>query len=557
MLENLHVKNLALIEETEIAFGRGLNILSGETGAGKSILLGALHLALGGKASRDMLREDGKEAFVEAVFSVKDPAQEQLLRQMDVEIYDGEVILSRRITESRSVARINGETVPAVKLQQVGSLLLDIYGQQEHQSLASKKKHMELLDDYGKAKIAPLKEAVKEAYRAWYEKKKELDQADMDDRERARELSFLTHEVEEITSAHLVAGEDEELERDYRRLSNGKRILEAVEQAYQQTGGMDGASDQIGRAIRSLSGLEAYDERLGDLQQTLSDIDNLLNDLNRELAEYRDGGEFDDESFALTERRLDEVNRLKDKYGQSVEQILEACREKEEKIQQLEDYDAYLEHLRQQVGTLERDLMEKCERLSRERQSCAKELSALVTQALLDLNFLDVAFEMRFERLESMTREGIDDAQFFISTNPGEPLKPLKNVASGGEMSRIMLAMKTVLAENDAIDTLIFDEIDAGISGRTAQAVSEKLSAVAGKHQVICITHLPQIAAMADCHFLIEKSVEHQSTVSHITRLGEEESVQELARMLGGTTITKAVMDNAREMKLLANNAKK
>lgn len=557
MLEYLHVKNLALIEETEISFGEGLNILSGETGAGKSILLGALHLALGEKTSKDILRADGKEAFVEAVFSVENDMQVRLLEEMDVTVYDGEVILSRKITDSRSVARINGETVPAAKLQQAGSLLLDIYGQREHQSLTQKKKHMELLDDYGKDVIASLKSAVKAAYKDWMEKKKELDQADIDERERSRELSLLHHEVEEITSASLAIGEDETLEKDYRRLSNAKRILEVVDQVYRQTGGMDGASDLVGRAIRSLGNVEDFDEHLVGMMEMLSDIDSLLNDFNRELAEYRDGEEFDDSYFAQTDGRLNEINRLKDKYGQTIPEILSACEEKQQRISCLKDYDRYLEELKHQVMELEGDLTEKSDRLSEARKKAADDLSEKVEQALRDLNFLNVEFAMHFDKTEHFTREGADDAEFYISTNPGEPVKPLRNIASGGEMSRIMLAMKTVLAENDMIDTLIFDEIDAGISGRTAQAVSEKLSEVARKHQVICVTHLPQIAAMADRHFLIEKSVEHDATVSHITMLTEEESVCELARMLGGTSITPAVMENAREMKLLANNAKK
>ena len=557
MLVNLHVENLALMEETEISFGRGLNILSGETGAGKSILLGALHLALGGKVSREMLRDNGKDAYVEAVFSVKNEEQKEQLSRMDVEVWEDEVILSRRITDARTVAKINGETVPAVKMKQVGGVLLDIYGQQEHQSLTQKKKHMELLDAYGREEIGPLKEAVRRSYDAYREKKKELDQAGMDDRERMRELSFLEHEAEEIFSAGLREGEDQELEQQYRRLSHGKKLLESVDGAHQQTGGMDGASDQVGRAIRFLAGMESYDEKIGSFQETLADIDSLLNDLNRELAEYCDGETFDDRVFAETEERLDEINRLKAKYGKTISQILEEGEKRKARIAQLESYDTYVKQLREETETLEKALERDCETLSAARRRCAVRLSALVKEALLNLNFLDVTFDMQFARLDHYTQEGYDDAEFMISTNPGEEVKPLKNIASGGEMSRIMLAMKTVLAENDAIDTLIFDEIDSGISGRTAQAVSEKLSAVAKSRQVICITHLPQIAAMADQHFLIEKSVEHAATVSHIKQLSQEESVRELARMLGGSVITPAVLENAREMKALANNVKK
>ena len=557
MLESLHVKNLALIDETEIVFGKGLNILSGETGAGKSILLGALHLALGGRVAKEMLRDESADAVVEAVFSVRDERQRKLLEEMDLPIYEDEVILSRRITESRTVARINGETVPAAKLKQAGSVLLDIYGQQEHQSLAQKKKHMELLDTYGKMEIEPARERVREAFAAYREKRKELDEADMDDRERARELSFLEHETEEIEAAGLSVGEDETLEREYRRQSNGKKILEAVSGAYQQTGGMDGASDQIGRAIRALSGVEHYDDRLAGFMSMLTDIDGLLNDLNRELFEYQESEAFDARAFAETETRLDEINRLKEKYGNSIEEILAACETKRQRMEQLSSYDSYVAELKAETARLEERLKEACGQLSDVRKKYASRLVRTVEAALRDLNFLDVSFDMQFDQLDHYTSNGTDDGEFMISTNPGEPLKPLRNIASGGEMSRIMLAMKTVLAENDAIDTLIFDEIDSGISGRTAQAVSEKLSVVARDHQVVCITHLPQIAAMADRHFLIEKQVEGGATVSRISLLSREGSIRELARMLGGTEITEKVLENAEEMKNLADNKKR
>ena len=557
MLESLHVKNLALIDETEIVFGKGLNILSGETGAGKSILLGALHLALGGRVAKEMLRDESADAVVEAVFSVRDERQRKLLEEMDLPIYEDEVILSRRITESRTVARINGETVPAAKLKQAGSVLLDIYGQQEHQSLTQKKKHMELLDTYGKMEIEPARERVREAFAAYREKRKELDEADMDDRERARELSFLEHETEEIEAAGLSVGEDETLEREYRRQSNGKKILEAVSGAYQQTGGMDGASDQIGRAIRALSGVEHYDDRLAGFMSMLTDIDGLLNDLNRELFEYQESEAFDARAFAETETRLDEINRLKEKYGNSIEEILAACETKRQRMEQLSSYDSYVAELKAETARLEERLKEACGQLSDVRKKYASRLVRTVEAALRDLNFLDVSFDMQFDQLDHYTSNGTDDGEFMISTNPGEPLKPLRNIASGGEMSRIMLAMKTVLAENDAIDTLIFDEIDSGISGRTAQAVSEKLSVVARDHQVVCITHLPQIAAMADRHFLSEKQVEGGATVSRISLLSREGSIRELARMLGGTEITEKVLENAEEMKNLADNKKR
>ena len=552
MLENLHVKNLALIEEEDITFLDGLHILSGETGAGKSIILGALGLALGGKAPKEMLRDNEQEALVEAVFRVTSDRQRQELMEADVSVYDDQVILSRRISETRSVAKINGETVPANKLKQVGSIFIDIYGQQEHQSLIHKKKHLELIDDYAKAEIGQLKSELKSAYKEYVEKKQELDSANMDESSRLREISFLEHEIEEISSASLKVGEDEELEAKYKKMSNSKRIMEALGIARNNTADTGGASDMIGRAVRELMMAANYDSDIESLAGMLSEVENLLGDFNRELADYMSDAEFDGEVFADIESRLNSINRLKDKYGSTIELILETLDEKVARVDKLRSFEDYYNNLKKECQMAQDRLEELSLQLSIIRKENAKKFSKLLQQALQDLNFLDVQFDTKFERLSDYTMDGIDDVEFMISTNPGEALKPLKDIASGGEMSRVMLGIRTVMAENDNIDTLIFDEIDAGISGRTAQAVSEKLKMVSKGHQVICITHLPQIAAMADQHYLIEKSVLDGSTISSIQALDYHDSVKELARMLGGAEITQTVLDNAKEMKDLA-----
>ena len=556
MLENLHVKNLALIEEEDITFLDGLHILSGETGAGKSIILGALGLALGGKVSKEMLRDGDKEALVEAVFRVTRESQRKQLAALDVEPYDDQIILSRKITESRSVAKINGEMVPAVKMKQVGDIFLDIHGQNDHQSLLHKKKHLEMLDEYAKSEVQPLKERMHTAYKKYAQKQQEWQDADRMDGDREREISFLEHEIHEIADANLQVGEDERFESQYRRLSNSKRIMEALGEAQQMSAGADGASDQIGRAVQRLHQVVVYDEALSPMLDSLSDIDSLLSDFNRDLSQYMSEAEFDEELFAQIDGRLNEINRLKDKYGSTIEQILAAKEEKEERLQKLQHYEAYLAKLSEECKQAKKEAEDAAFALSSMRQHYAKELSKKVEDALLDLNFLDVHFSMEFLQAEKIGMDGYDDAQFMIRTNPGEPIRPLKDIASGGEMSRIMLAIKTVLAEHDDIDTLIFDEIDAGISGRTAQAVSEKLHLVAKEHQVICITHLPQIAAMADHHYLIQKDVIGNETISSIEALSYHDSIKELARMLGGTTITQTVLDNAKEMKELAQQKK-
>ncbi len=555
MLQNLHVKNLALIEEEDITFLDGLHILSGETGAGKSIILGALSLALGAKADKDMLRDGDKEALVEVVFQVTREEQRRALEELDIPIYDDEVIMTRRITESRSVAKINGETVPAMRLKEVGNLFLDIHGQHEHQSLLHKRHHLEVLDEYAKSEVQLLLAELKEAYAAYTAKKKEWDGANLDTSDRLREVSFLEHEIAEITEANLRLGEDEELESQYRLLSNNKKIMEALGIAYEQTGER-GASDGVSRALRELATVSEYDEAIAGMYATLTDVDSLLSDFNRELSQYLSDAAFDPGVFAEIESRLNTLNRLKDKYGTTLEDVLTSLEEKQDRVEKLQGYEEYLEILSKDLASLEAQVEGLCIDLSNVRQRYAKELTARVQESLLDLNFLDVNFEMQFEKLPHFTQNGFDDPEFMICLNPGEPMRPLKDVASGGEMSRIMLAIKTVLAENDAIDTLIFDEIDAGISGRTAQAVSEKLSLVAKNHQVICITHLPQIAAMADQHYLIQKEVLSGSTVSSIQALSYHDSITELARMLGGTSITQAVLDNAREMKDMAEHLK-
>lgn len=561
MLQSLHVKNLALIDEAEVDFRRGLNILSGETGAGKSIIIGSISLALGGKVQKEMLREDAdgnlEPALVELVFSVEDERQKRQLEALDVFPEDDEVILSRRIVNGRGAAKVNAESVPASRVQEIAEILIDIHGQHEHQSLLSKRKHLEILDDYASESLTGKKEELVAVYREYRRLSEELSAATVDEEERLRELSFLEYEIGELEEAELKPGEDEELEADFRRFSNGRKIMEAVGNAYSSTGGEnDSASELTGRALRELGSVSVYDEKLAELEEQLLEIDNLLNDFNREISDYVEDAEFDDEKFAEVERRLDEVNRLKAKYGNNIPDILHALDEKRERYAKLADYDTYLKELQNREKEAKEHLEKACAAVSDIRQENAKKLTTAVTEALRDLNFLDVRFSMQFERLQEYTANGFDDAEFLISTNPGEPLKPLEKVASGGELSRIMLAVKTVLADQDAVETLIFDEIDSGISGRTAQMVSEKMNVLGRNHQVICITHLPQIAAMADAHYLIQKSVKNKTTVSTIRRLSETESVEELARMLGGVEITETVRKSAEEMKRLARQKK-
>lgn len=558
MLQNLHVKNLALIDEIEVEFGDGLNILTGETGAGKSIILGSVNLALGGRYSKDILRQGAEYGFVELTFQVENEHQIRELRELDIYPEDGTVVLSRRLMEKRSISRINGETVPIALLKEAASILIDIHGQHEHQSLLYKKNHLGIVDAFARETASDVKQKVLEAYKAYKACEKELDEMETDEAQRAKELSFLKFETGEIREADLKTGEDEDLEELYRRIVNSKRIAECVSEAYLYTSeGNDSASENLSRAIRAVSEIVEYDERASQMYDQLVEIDSLLNDFNRELADYADECEFSDEEFHDTEERLNEINHLKTKYGNTIEEILAYCAAQEKRLAALEDYDNYIEDLRAKAKKSEEELRKQAKKLSAIRRKQAKVLSKSIEDGLKDLNFENVQFEIGFAETKGYTAEGMDDVEFMISLNPGQPLKPLASVASGGELSRIMLAIKTVMASRDEIETLIFDEIDVGISGRTAQKVSEKMAVIGKGHQVICITHLAQIAAMADRHYLIEKASSKGDTRTDIRRLDENESVRELARILGGAKITDTVLKSAVEMKELARQTVK
>ena len=552
MLLNLHVKNLALIEKAEVSFSEGLNILTGETGAGKSIIIGSVNMALGGKTSRDMIRQGADYAYVELVFSVDDPVKRKRLEELDLDLpEDGTIIISKKIMPTRSLSKINDETVTTGRLKEITSLLIDIHGQHEHQSLLYKSKHLQILDAYARSQTQPLKEKISVNYHQYQEVLKALEEMNQDQESRLREADFLRYEIEELENADLKEGEEEELTSSYRRLSHAQKIMEYLSSAYQAIDG-----EQIGRALHDVTQAAEYDETVAGIRDQLFDAESILSDVVRDISGYMDQFSFDEEAFVQMEKRLDLIHNLQAKYGSTVREIMEKLEEKRKRLDDLEHFDLIKAQKEKEREKTEEKLEQLCTELSKVRQSAAKILTEKIRRGLEDLNFIDVAFEMEFRRLEQYTASGFDEAEFMISTNPGMPVRPLGMVASGGELSRIMLAIKAVLADTDDIPTLIFDEIDTGISGRTAQKVSEKLSYIARNHQVICITHLPQIAAMADTHFEIAKSAAAGSTTTTIHPLCGDEMVKELARLLGGAKITDAVYDNAREMKVLADQSK-
>ena len=560
MLESLHVKNLALIDEQEVFFSPGMNILTGETGAGKSIIIGSINLALGGKAGKDYIRTGEEYALVELTFSLNEQ-QCNWIRALELPVEEDQtLILQRKIMAARSICRVNGETISAGQLKNLSGGLLDMYGQHEHQSLLRPQAARKMLDDYIGNDAEKIKTELKEKlsdYRKW---KEELEEQTSDEAVREREARLLSFEIDEIEAAALNPLEDDQVEKKYRRLVNAKKVKEVVYAVHSLTGYEEEGSAglAIGHALRELKSLGAYDEESMPLIAQLTDIDDLLNDFNRAMAQYEDSLEFDGEEFTLLEERLNVLNHLKSKYGDNLEDILKAQEEKQQTLLKLENFEAYKEQLREKIKRREKEVLQLCKKLTKLRGSAAEPLREKLKEALVDLNFLDVEFSISItSKEEDFSAEGCDKVEFLISTNPGEAPKPLWQIASGGELSRIMLAFKTVFADKDETDTLVFDEIDTGISGRTAWKVSEKLGRLSRDHQIICITHLAQIASMADAHFLIEKGLKKDRTVTDIRKLSEQESRKELARLLGSGELTEAVLENAREMKEAAAKVKK
>lgn len=557
MLVNLHVKNLAIIDEVEVDFSDKLNVMTGETGAGKSIIIGSIDLALGGRAPKDSIRSGAEYALIELVFLVDQPSQRDALEKLGIPLEEDEVLISRKLMPKRSVCRINGETVTRDVLQKAADILIDIHGQNEQQSLLRTAKHREILDRYAWADMGSKQEEYREHYMQYCQLQSELSEGQIPEEERLREISFLQYELDEIEAAAVRDGEEEELEERYQRLSHTTAIADGLGEVYRLTSaGNMSASDQIGESLRTVLKLSGYDETLQNLADQLSDMDSLLTDFNREVTAYLDDFETDPQALYETEQRLDRIRNIKAKYGDSVEQIREYAEQVRQKLDRYQEYDRYRSGLEEQFRVQEQCLQELGAAVTEIRRQKASVLEEEIRTALIDLNFLQVQFQIAVRPIGHYTAQGMDEVEFMISTNPGEPLRPLGSAASGGELSRIMLAVKAVLAEHDEIATLIFDEIDVGISGRTAQKVAEKMALIAGSHQVICISHLAQIAAMADTHYLIEKSNDHDRTATEIRPLSEEESGEELARILGGAKITEAVRESAREMKELADAEK-
>ena len=558
MLINLHVKNLALIKEADVDFSKGLIVLTGETGAGKSLLLGSVNIALGNKVSKDIIRTGAQFALVELTFQVDEVCASKL-KQMDIFMEEGNIItVSRKISESRSVSKINGETVNVNVLKKVMGMLVDIHGQHEHQSLLYVSNHLNILDKYAKKEMADILKGLSAEYGNYTELRSRLSSYNIDEAQRMREIEFSMYEVNEIENANLIPGEDEELEEQYKKLSNSENIVETLSSVYGLIGydSMQSAGELISKATQEISSISNFDEKINGFKETLFDIDSVCRDLSAEISDYTGELEYDPREVSRIGERLDTINHLKLKYGKTIDDILQYQDKKQSYLDELNNYSEKIDQIKGLITESREKLQVLSERASKMRKTAAKELENSITDALKDLNFLSVDFKINITKKDKITDKGFDNVEFMISTNPGEPVRPLAKVASGGELSRIMLAIKSLLAGEDEIETLIFDEIDTGISGKTASMVAEKLAKISANNQVICISHLSQIAAMADSHYLIKKDMEDNSTATNIVKLTREESIKEIVRINGDGTMTDAAVAHAIEMKDMADRTK-
>ena len=545
MLDRLLVKDLALIEKSVVEFSGGLNVLTGETGAGKSILLGSIQLALGQKANKDLIRHGKEQAIVELDFSLTEEEVRRIQAlEEDLELEEERLLIRRKISEKKSDIRVNDLGLTLAKLREITGGLLDLHGQHEHQSLLREGSHLEIIDGFRRKQGGKLLEEVAEAYHLLQEKKKALQKFSLKEEERKRELDFLDFEIQELADAHLSEGEEAELTKEYSLYENMDRLKSLLLSAKESLEEMD-----FHRPIQAVEEAKNFDESLKGLSDSLYDLEAVGEDCLRSLDHYLDHAEVDEEKLFTLGERLEQIRRVMMKHGGTEAKALAALAKKEERRTFLLDYEKDEEKAKKAILAQEKLLREKAMLLSKERQEDAKVLAKQIQGEMQEMGFLDTKFEFHFQEKKEPTEKGLDEVEAYVSLNPGEPLRPLREVGSGGELSRIMLSIKTVLADTDGVSTLIFDEIDSGISGRTAEKVGEKLQKIAKNHQVILITHLPQIAAKADHHFLIEKTVEEGATHTRIHPLEEKESIEELARLLGGDEISEASLENARELK--------
>lgn len=550
MIQRLYVKDFAVIDELDLAFGPGMNLLTGETGSGKSVIVDALGIALGERADLESVRGGCEKAVVEAVLFVGGSAEAlAILEEAGIEAEDGQVIVTREVLKTgKSQCRINGRASTVSMLKEITDHLVDTHGQHEHQSLLKTERHINLLDAWCGEKAALLKARVESGYRELLGYERELRRLESDERERARMLDLYKYQAEEISAAKLVPGEEEELGEARNRLANAERLYSAAAAAYELLSDGDASAvDTLGRAVSELEGIAALDPGLTPLLESLQSALYAAQEGARELRSYRDDVEFNPERLESVEERLELLRNLKRKYGDSVEEILSFGSDLESRIESLENSEERTSELNRSIEKLHKEIMQLAEELSGVRRQGAESFSKKVQEELAGLNMPNAVFLVQQEP-KALDAAGIDSMEFLISANQGEPPKPLAKIASGGEMSRVMLAIKSATSAADKIPALVFDEIDVGVGGRTAEVIADKLALLSKKSQVLCITHLPQIASRPGNHYCIEKQLHNGRTVVRVRSLSMEERVEEIARMLGGANTTETALRHAAEM---------
>lgn len=555
MIIELSIKNFAIIDNLKINFTKGFNVLTGETGTGKSIIVESIGMILGQRANRNLVRSGKDKAILEGVFYLENPQKINMILDRygidkDPENY---LIITREIfSNGRSVSRVNGRTVTLIMLNDITSNLVDIHGQYEHQSLLQIENHIKLIDTFGDYELKRLLEQVEGKYKELSQEKRKLKDLTLDSIERDREMDLLKYQIEEIENSNLDKLDEEELLSEYNKISNIKEIEMVLGETanIMKDDGYNNYSivDSINRCISNMNKIKGYGEEFEEYVKTLEYINYELQDLYRNIVNYLEKLDMDNERLMELEERIDTINKLKRKYGNSIDEILQYKDKIKERYNVLLNVEQVIEKINTNISIIEEELSHNCSKLTDLRKKISKSIEKMITQELKDLNMNNVVFKVDFKRLERFTEIGWDKIEFLISTNKGEDLKPLSQIVSGGEMSRIMLAFKRILADYDNIPTLIFDEIDTGISGRTGQVVGEKMKMISKNHQVICISHLPQIAALADTHFLIDKETVDDKTTTIVRKLEDEERIDELSRLLGGVDLTDTTKLHAKEM---------
>lgn len=560
MLAEVAIKNFAIIESVTVSFQKGFTVLTGETGAGKSIIIDAIHLLVGGRGSSDFVRHGAEKAEIDGLFLIDDdhPAIDKC-SEFGIEIEEGMLLLKRDIYPTgKSVCRVNGKLVTITILREIGRTLVDIHGQHDNQEMLNEKSHIHLLDEFGGETIKNALNEYQAIYREYTKVKKDLASLNENEQMMAQRLDLLKFQLNEITSAELKIGEDEELLAEKKKLSNFEKLFTSLTTTYEALQGEQKGLDWLGLALTNLEEAQTVDEDLKEMHDVVSNSYYQIEDIVHTLRDKLDELEYDPNRLNEIENRLNIINQMKRKYGESIESILEYCAKIDEEIEMITNRESHIETLNKKLQSIEKDLLVEANNLTTLRKKVAKKLTDSIHKQLKDLYMDKTVFEVNFFEEENVEfrPNGIDQIEFYLSTNPGEPLKPLAKIASGGELSRIMLALKTIFSQHQGVTSIIFDEVDTGVSGRVAQAIAEKIYSISVNSQVLSITHLPQVAALCDHHFFISKEIKDDRTLTSVKVLSEQERIEEIARMISGTHITSATEEHAKELLELASQFK-